>query len=269
MPRTEEPKKRAIRICGDCGYELRPDNDGPCPMCERFEQLRIDFTVPRPSDLAAHRADVRHTDVLSAAPDARPPTVAEYRAILAERRDGSTPAGQSRAMVIRTPGLTQIRVPLSGSANKPDEDVSASPVAHRPPGKKEPSSTSRKKAKGRKGKADGRRAARARARSLSAAEENRPPPTGASAAPTSADLPAAGNSAALPRGPQAQSVVAVATESVLTSRQPARPLMRAPPVRRGDPHSRGGAAGPWPVLVAVVAASALIGAAVSILLGSP
>ena len=268
MPRTEEPKKRAIRICGDCGYELRPDNDGPCPMCERFEQLRIDFAVPRPSDLAAHRAEVRHTDV-SAAPDAPPPTAAEYRAILAERRDGSTSAGQSRGGVIRTPGLTQIRVPPSGSAKKPDEDVPASPVAPRLPGKKEPSSTSRKKAKGRKGKADGRRAARARARSLSAAEENRPQPTGASAARTSADLPAADNSAALPRGPQAQSVVAVATESVLTSRQPARPLMRAPPVRRLEPHSRGGAAGPSPVLVAVVAASALIGAAVSILLWSP
>lgn len=265
MPRTEKPKKRAIRFCGDCGYELAPDNDGTCPMCPRFEKLRIDLIVPRPSDLAAHRAEVRETDV-SAAPDEWPPTVAEYRAILAERRVGSTSADQSRGRVIRTPGLTHIRVPPPpGSANAADDEVLASPVPPRPPGQ-EPSSTPPKKAKGRKGKDIGRRAAR----SLPAAEENRPPPTpSSSAARTSADLPATDNSAAPPKGPEAQSVVAVATESVPTPRQPARRLMHAAPVRRVESRSRAGATRPWLVTVAVLAVSALIGGLVPILLSLP
>lgn len=110
MPRTDYRRKRANKFCGDCGYELARDNDGTCPMCPRFEQLRLESTVPTPGDLAAHGAEARDTNV-AAAPDAWPPTVAEYRAILAERRARSTPTDQSRGRVIRTLGLTQTLVP--------------------------------------------------------------------------------------------------------------------------------------------------------------
>lgn len=278
MPRTEKPQKRAIRFCGDCGYEFGPDSDGTCPMCPRFEQLRMDFTVPRPSELAAHRAEVRDTDV-SAAPDEWPPTAAEYRAILEERQGGSTPADQSRGRVIRTPGLRQIRVaPPSGSASAADGEVLASPVPSRLP-KQEPPPTPPKKAKGRKRKAKGRkrkdggrRAARARARSPSAAEENSSPPTPSSSAPrTSADLPATDNSAAPPEGRGAKRAVAVASEPIPTPRQLARSSMHmhAAPVRRVESRSRAEATRSWPVAVAVVALSALIGAVVSILLSLP
>lgn len=239
-------------------------------MCPRFEQLRMDFTVPRPSELAAHRAEVRDTDV-SAAPDEWPPTVAEYRATLEERQGGSTPADQSRGRVIRTPGLRQIRVaPPSGSASAADGEVLASPVPSRP--KQEPPPTPPKKAKGRKRKDGGRRAARARARSPSAAEENSSPPTpSSSAARTSADLPAKDNPAAPPEGPGAKRAVAVASEPIPTPRQLARSSMHmhAAPVRRVESRSRAEATRSWPVAVAVVALSALIGAVVSILLSLP
>jgi hypothetical protein len=99
VPQTEYPKKFAIRFCGDCGYELAIDNDGRCPMCPRLEQLRLNLAVPRPSDLRAHRANARES-YRSAAPDKRRPTVAEYRAMLAERRAEAT--DESRRRVIRT-----------------------------------------------------------------------------------------------------------------------------------------------------------------------
>jgi hypothetical protein len=83
VPRTERPQARRIRYCGDCGYELSRENDGTCPMCPRLDQIRSDFIVPRPSDMAAHRARIDRQG--SAGPGTWPPTVAEYRAILAER----------------------------------------------------------------------------------------------------------------------------------------------------------------------------------------
>jgi hypothetical protein len=267
VPRTKDPKKRAIRFCGECGYELAPDNDGTCPMCRRFEQLRLDFTVPRPSDRAAHRGEARDTNV-SAAPDEWPPPVAEYRAMLAERRIRSTPADQSRGRVIRTAGLTQMRVPPApGSAGAADDAVLEPPVHPQPP-VQEPSPTSPKEAKGRKVKDGGHRAARARARSLPAAEVSGPPATpSSSGAPTSADLPATDNSEAAPIGLEAQSIVAAAPEWVPqpTPRQVARPFTQAVPVRR---ESRSRAAAMWPSLstVAIVAASVFIGAAVPLLL---
>jgi len=273
VPRTENPKKRAIRLCGECGYELAADSDGTCTMCPRFEQLRTDFTVPRPSDLAAHRASVRDTDG-SAAPDEWPPSVAEYRAILAERRGGSTSADQSHGRVIRTPGLRQIRVPPPpGSAIAADDEVLAAPISPRRPGQ-EPSSTPPERARVRKGK-DGdrraaRRAARVRAGSPPAAEENRPHPRPSSlAARTSADLTATDSLAAPPRGPEARRDVAV--ESVPAPRQFARPLMHAAPVRRVESGSRARyAAGRSLVTVTVVlAASALIGVLVPLVLSLP
>ena len=231
MPRTEYRKKRAIRFCGDCGYELAADNDGTCPMCPRFEQLRLELAVPRPGDLGAHRAKARDTNV-SAAPDEWPPTVAEYRAILDERRVGSASTDQSRGRVIREPVLRQTRVPQPpGAAKAAGDEVLAPPVHPQPPGK-EPPSTSPKK--GRMAKVGGRRA------------------TDISEAP--------------PKRLEAQTVVAVAAKSVPTPRQPARPLMQAAPVRRVVTRSPAGATRPWLVPVAVVAAGALIGIVVPILL---
>ena len=230
MPRTEYRKKRAIRFCGDCGYELAPDNDGTCPMCPRFEQLRLELAVPRPGDLGAHRANARHTNV-SAAPDEWPPTVAEYRAILDERRAASTSTDQSRGRVIQEPVLRQTRVPQPpGAANAAGDEVLAPPVQPQPPGK-EPSSTSLKK--GRIVRVGGRRAT--------------------------------DNSKAQPKRLEAQTV-AVAATSVPSPRQPARRLMQAAPARRVVTRSRDGATRPWLVPVAVVAAGALIGIVVPILL---
>ena len=100
MPRTEYPKKPAIRFCRACGYELALDNDGPCPMCPPLDQLRLNSVVPRPSELRARRARARNTQ-RSAAPAEWRPTVAEYRAMLAARRVAFT--DESRGRVIRTP----------------------------------------------------------------------------------------------------------------------------------------------------------------------
>jgi len=50
-------KTAAPRFCGDCGYEFARDPTGPCPMCARFEQLRIEFAaVDRRSTPSEYRA---------------------------------------------------------------------------------------------------------------------------------------------------------------------------------------------------------------------
>ncbi len=52
-PRTKKRKtrtrkqNRVARYCGDCGYELASDADGKCPMCPRFQQIRMDFQERR------------------------------------------------------------------------------------------------------------------------------------------------------------------------------------------------------------------------------
>jgi hypothetical protein len=125
VPRTDNRKKRAIRFCGDCGYELAPHHDGPCPMCPRFEQLRMDFAVA--SGMAAPRAGTR-----PGAPGDWPPTPSEYRAMLAERRVRSTSSGDSARKVLRTPGLTQSA--SHGGANTPHDDVLAPPLEPKPRG---------------------------------------------------------------------------------------------------------------------------------------
>lgn len=128
---------RRVRFCGDCGYELARDNDGTCPMCRRFEQFRLDFSVPRPSDVAAHRAGSRRTDV-PGAPDEWSPTVAEYRALLAERRLRSASPGYHAATVIRV-GSSGAQEPMtppttaSSSAPLESRDTPATPGSSTPP----------------------------------------------------------------------------------------------------------------------------------------
>lgn len=128
MPRTERPRKRRIRFCGDCGYELAPDNDGTCPMCPRLEQLRLDLAVVAPVDSTGARATLRDAGT-PPAPDDWPPTAAEYRALLAKRRGGHASGHQGTGTVIRTPGLTRIGMPpepdslsASGDAASQRED---------------------------------------------------------------------------------------------------------------------------------------------------
>ena len=232
MPRTEYRKKPVIRYCRDCGYELALDNDGPCPMCPRLEQLRLNLAVPRPNDFGAYPANGRDTHG-SAAPDEWRPTVAEYRAMLAERGVGST--DESRGRVIRTPVLRQTRVPHPPPAAQAADDAALAPLEQPQPPRNEPSPTSPRKAKGRTGKLGGRRATN--------------------------------NWEAPPKLREAQSAGAV-TKSAPAPSPPARPLTQAAPVPRVRSRSRCGATRAWLVPVAVVAVSGLIGLAVPILLSS-
>ena len=105
-------KTAAARFCGACGYELaRVRADDECPMCARFEQLRIEFTVPRPSELAGLRTgpDERLDVNQPVASEDRPATASEYRAVLAAWRARTASAdggsGGPAATVIRTPSL--------------------------------------------------------------------------------------------------------------------------------------------------------------------
>jgi len=81
-------KTTAPRFCGDCGYEFARDRTGACPMCARFEQMRIEFAAPRPSEIAGRPTSpeppLETTDPLTAVD--RRPTPSEYRAVLAAQR---------------------------------------------------------------------------------------------------------------------------------------------------------------------------------------
>ena len=274
MPRTESPNKRSIRFCGDCGYELARDNDGTCPMCRRFEQLRIDFTVPRPSDLTAQRVgDASHLGDV----DEWPPTVAEYRAVLAERRSESVLSGEHAATVIRTPGMRQSQVPpppIGATAAGDDVDSSAilEPPARdvAPPTVKKAKATAKAKAKAKPagGQAKSRRAARARGPSWREPQSTTPPATPKSPAPVEPnDVPAA-PSARAPKAVRPSSVAGAPTRSepIALATQGARPLLQAKPVRDRSPRSRVVVPLPSPVAVAVLVLSALTGAAVALLL---
>lgn len=267
MPRTEKPKKRAIRYCGDCGYKLAADSDGTCPVCPRFQQLRIDFTVPRPSDLATRRAAFGQTDV-SASLDEWP-SVAEYRAILAERW-GIGSAVESRGRVIRTPGLRQAHVPLPHrSAEGADEEIPAPPPAEsseldQPATPPTEAKVSKRKGRPRKDPPS------VRARPSSVAEAHGAAPTvGSSGGPTAADVPSTNRSAALPGEPEAHGAVLVETEPVVGTRYVAHPTVKAASRRRIASRARAGARWPGLVPLVVVAACALIGALVPLLLMWP
>jgi hypothetical protein len=264
VPRTQKGKKPAIGYCAECGYPLAPDGDGTCLMCPRLQQMRIGFTVPRPSELGAHRLPVLGTNE-TAALDDWPPTVAEYRAILAERRV-STSADPSRGRVIETSELRQIRVrPVSLS--EADLDAPAPPVPSRV-GLAASSPARGVGAKRSKGKRGNRRAARPRA-PLPSVDENKPGlALKPSAGQQSADSPVTDDVAAAPDDPEAQGASAVTAESVSTPRHTPRPRMDLAPMR-SESRWRSEARGPWLVTVAVVAGSALIGLMVALFLSSP
>lgn len=264
VPRTDNRLKRRVRFCGDCGYALAPDNDGPCLMCQRFEQLRLDFVVPRPSALAEQRAAEGDTHA-SAAPDAWPPTVSEYRTILAGRQAGSTSTDAPQGRVVRTPGLTHRHVaPAPEVANAPDDGVAAPPVQHQRPVEGASSPPSKKAKRTPKAKGGRPRAPRTRQASRRAAEPDATPSS--SAAPTSADRSATNSSEAALSPNEARRAEAAEVEPVPAPPDMALPLMQAVQVRRRELSSRARALLPSLVVVAMLAVSALVGAAVALLL---
>lgn len=261
MPQTESLKKRGVRFCADCGYELARDNDGTCPMCRRLEQLGLDFTVPRPSELATHRAGSRNTDV-SRMPDERPPTVAEYRAILAKRRLKSGSPGQHAATVIRTAAMRQTQVPPPPrGATAPGDGALISPAKTKPPADDQ-ASPSPKKAKALRGQGKSRRAARVH--SAGTPETTTPPATASSAALVeSGDVPATPGSSNPPTAVRAQRIPAAATGSETLTEGKGTSVWEG----ADEPIARAASAGERLVIaVAIVVASVLIGAAVPILL---
>ena len=215
-----------------------------------------------------HRPGSRNTDV-SEVPDEWPPTVAEYRAILAERRLRSDSPGQQAATVIRTAAMRQTQVsPPPRGATAPGDGALTSPAKPKPPAKDQ-ASPSPQKAKARRGQGKSRRAARARVRSSGAPATMTPPATASpSARVESGDVPATPGSSTPPKAVGALSVTAAATGSEMP-RQGARPLMQAGPVRHRALRSRTVVPLRSVITVAIVVASALIGVAVPILLLLP
>lgn len=263
MPRTESPKKRRIRFCGDCGYELARDNDGTCPMCPRFQQLRLDFTVPRPSDLAAHRAASPDTDVAGAA-DEWPPTVAEYRAILAERRLKPDSA-DSAARVVRESAMRQTRVPPAPPADTAPRPSALKATDRKAEEEKVPS-PSGKKDKVRRGKGKDRRAARARSRSSPGVEPTKPPALAWSAPLRSEDLLATPGSSEPPEPLDPETVRTVAAVSEVP---PVDGHVNGPLVLGVSREPQGLRFPTLGITVAIVVLSAFTGAAVTILLSLP
>jgi hypothetical protein len=264
VPRTEKPNKSAIRVCGDCGYELAPEYAGTCPMCPQFEQLRTEFIVPRPSALAALRARVRE---MSPFAEEWPPTVAEYRAILVKRSGRPESGAGSPGSVIQPRVLRVLRTtPPTGRAKSAEAELLTPPVLPSPPAQGHPSPPPKRATRRKRGK-ERRRAARARARSILAAEENgHAVPRDSAAAPASVDARATEELAPPPIGLEAQSDAARASQRLPRPREVARPFPQAVPVRAAL-QSRTAATWPSPISVAIlVAVSALIGAAVSFLL---
>jgi hypothetical protein len=130
VPRTKNKSKKPVaRFCGDCGYKLAADGDGRCPMCPRFEQLRMELTVPRHGEHASpttHRPTSLEADVPGSAE--RRPTAAEYRAIIAAHRARSGSTGGSAGAVIGNRALIQPRAaPKEDRTAPPPEDSTGQP----------------------------------------------------------------------------------------------------------------------------------------------
>ena len=119
-------------------------------MCARFEQLRIEFTVPRPSELLGLRSGPEERlDVNQpVASEDRPATASEYRAVLAAWRartaSADTGSGGPAATVIRTPALRQparARVEAPTAAEPATTEIqpsAAAEVEHTPGAETEP-----------------------------------------------------------------------------------------------------------------------------------
>jgi hypothetical protein len=255
VPRTQNRSKTSIRYCGACGYELSPGHEGPCPMCPRFNQLRADFTMPRPSELSVlPRGAGGTTGGLDS--ERWPPTPSEYREILAERRRRlSTDAGKSASPgVIRTPGLVRAHTPGSWPESQhsaPEPDAIAAVPAQ-----------SEKKTKR---KSRDRRAGRKRARPLD--DANLMLPVGPGPSPQGADTAAD----ALREQPSDTGPVALA-EPEHPLAPPWPPSHAAPRIVPMGQHSRSVRVAWWRIAafaLIIIVMSVLTGAAVSFMLPSP
>jgi hypothetical protein len=56
--RASERQPALAAFCGQCGYELAPDSDGTCPMCPRFQQIRMHLPEPRKSAVQRVRSSI-------------------------------------------------------------------------------------------------------------------------------------------------------------------------------------------------------------------
>jgi hypothetical protein len=148
-PRTNKRKRAVRRFCGNCGYELAVEGDGKCPMCPRFEQVRVDSALPRANDLdslGTRRTElvVRQTAIGSGE---HAPTVSDYGLIGVERAR-SGPTGGSVPAGARNPA---VRATLAPPADSSGSSTSASVAAteETAPPSPQQSTTPPKKVRGR------------------------------------------------------------------------------------------------------------------------
>ena len=174
-------RRSVDRFCRNCGYEFQPDDTGECRMCARFEQSRIGFAVSRPSELASRQTPLQEPLDGDDPPSVDwPPTPAEYRAILAERR-ATTPSadGLSHGPAGTVIGALALPRPAKSAIEAPTAPTTGESPA--PPKKK---ATARRK--NSKLTAPMARESPAPPKKKSTARRRRPTPT----APTTGESPA-------------------------------------------------------------------------------
>jgi len=257
VPRTQNRSKTSIRYCAACGYELSPGHEGPCPMCPRFDQLRADFTMPRPSELSAPpRGGGATTGRVDS--ETWPPTPSEYREILAERRRRlSTEAGKSASPgVIRTPGLVRAHTPGSwpeSQRSAPEPDAMAAI----------PAQSERKT----KRKSRDRRAERKRTRARPLEDANLMLPVGPGPSPQGGD---SADDALREQPSDPRPAAQAEPEHPLAPWPPSLDAPRVLPM--GQQHSRSVRLAWWRIAafaLIIIVMSVLTGAAVSFMLPSP
>ena len=135
-------RRSVDRFCRNCGYEFARDDTGECRMCARFEQSRIGFAVPRPSELANRQTPLEEPLEVDDPPSVDwPPTPAEYRAILANRRAGTPSAdGQSHGPAGTVIGALALPRPAKSAIEAP-----TAPIAGEAPAPPKEKSTARRK----------------------------------------------------------------------------------------------------------------------------
>ena len=135
-------RRSVDRFCRNCGYEFARDDTGECRMCARFEQSRIGFAVPRPSELGTGPTRVQESLDVDDPPSVNwPPTPAEYPAILAERHARTPSADRhSEAPTGIVLGALALPRPAESAMEAPTEPTAGEAPA--PPKKK---STARRK----------------------------------------------------------------------------------------------------------------------------
>jgi hypothetical protein len=115
-------RRSVDRFCRDCGYEFSRDSTGECPMCARLEQLRTEFSVPRPSELVGRQTRPEQPfEVNDRVPSVEgPATAAEYGVVFAAYRAraalGNGQSGRPATTLVRTPAQPQPATEVPGEA---------------------------------------------------------------------------------------------------------------------------------------------------------